>query len=122
MTFRLDFDALIKFNERYKDYKTVTEIGEDGKPVFDADGNPVTRKLGALDIFNDYLQGKNQYDCEIKILSCACVERELTEAELRRNISWNLPAMKVFDSISNEMIIGSLEFGKKEENDNSKNS
>lgn len=81
-TFRLDFKALLKFTNRYEN---------------------------ALDIFNDFLQGKNAYDCMIKILSCACVEREFAEDELAKNIPFSFSTMKLFDGITFALIEGVLQ-------------
>lgn len=80
-TFRLDFEALIKFNERYEN---------------------------ALDIFNTFLEGKNEYSCIVKIMSCACVEKDFTEKELRSSLSFDLPTMKLLDLINLNLIKGSI--------------
>lgn len=86
-TFRLDFDALIKFNERYEN---------------------------SMEVFNNFLQGKKEYDCIIKILSCSCKNEKVTEEFLKHNISFDFPTMKILDLISRDMIQGSLILDKKE--------
>lgn len=89
-TFRLDFKALLKFNNKYVD--------------------------GML-IFNEFLQGKNIYDCIIKILSCSCIEKEFTEEELAESIGFNFKTMKLFDEITFALIEGIMndEKGSKKE-------
>lgn len=80
-TFRLDFKALIKFNSKYEN---------------------------ALEIFNNYLSQKNEYECLIKILSCSCVEKDFSEEELLNSFSFDLPTMKLLDLIGINMIKGSI--------------
>lgn len=80
-TFRLDFKALLKFNNKYEN---------------------------AMLIFNEFLQGKNIYDCIIKILSCSCAEKEFTQEELAENIGFNFKTMKLFDEITFALIEGVL--------------
>lgn len=89
-TFRLDFKALIKFNKKYDN---------------------------AMIIFNEFLAGKNIYDCIIKILSCSCVEREFTEDELESKLSFDFKTMKLIDEITFALIEGILsdEKGNKKE-------
>lgn len=87
--FRLDFKALCKFEDKYEN---------------------------SLEIVNDYLNGKKQYSNLIKILSCACVEKDWTEEELKKSLSFNIPTMKILDGIGYSMIIGSLILDKKDEN------
>ncbi|MSS43166.1 hypothetical protein FYJ27_05395 [Anaerosalibacter bizertensis] len=72
-TFRLDFNALIKLENKYED--------------------------GIL-LFNNFLQGKNVYDCIVKILSCACVERDLDEEYIKKNLPFNFNTMKDLDKIT----------------------
>jgi hypothetical protein len=119
-TFRLDFKALIKFNERYKGYKIVPVL-KDGKPKLDQTGKPVTLELGAMDIFNDFINGKDQYGGLVKILSCACIDKDLTEEELLNKLSFDFPTMKVLDAITMHMIQGSLALDKKKEESTEKN-
>lgn len=78
-TFRLDFKALLKFNNKHEN--------------------------GML-IFNEFLQGKNIYDCIIKILSCSCIEKEFTEEELLESVGFNFKTMKLFDEITFALIEG----------------
>lgn len=80
-TFRLDFKALIKFNNRYEN---------------------------ALEIFNNFLMEKNEHECIIKILSCACVEKDFTEEELVSILSFDFPTMKLLDLIGLNIIKGSI--------------
>lgn len=80
-TFRLNFKALMKFEDKYED---------------------------SMKIYNDFLAGKKQYANEIKMLSCACTERDFTEDELAEKISWDFPTMKVLDAMANNMFYGSL--------------
>lgn len=80
-TFRLDFKALIKFSNKYED---------------------------ALEIFNNFLVEKDEYDCLIKILSCSCIERDFTEEELLNSFSFDLPTMKLLDLIGLNMVKGSI--------------
>jgi hypothetical protein len=109
----------MKFNERYKDYKTVVKI-ENGKPVLDEKGDPVTIKLGAMDIFNDYINGTDEYGGLVKILSCACIEKDFEEEELLKSLSFDFPTMKTLDAITMHMIQGSLVFNEKGNNSGDK--
>lgn len=111
--FRLDFKALMKFNERYKGYKVVPVV-EYGKYKLDKDNNPIMRELGALDIFNRFINTPGDYEDLVKILSCACVDREFTEEELQNSLSFDFPTMVILDGIANKMIQGSLTLDKKE--------
>lgn len=86
-TFRLDFEALLKFMEKYST-KEDPEYG--------------------VEIFNEFLQGKNTYRNIIKILSCACVEKDWTEKELRKSIPFSFRSMKLMDGITNALIWGVL--------------
>lgn len=81
-TFRLDFKALIKFDNKY---------GIEG-----------------MKIFNNFLSGKNTYECIIKILSCSCVEIDFSEEELARNLSFNFNTMRLFDNITFALAEGLL--------------
>lgn len=86
-TFRLDFKALIKFNNKFEN---------------------------SMEIFNNFLQGKNIYDCITKILSCSCKEKEFTEDELAESLSFDFKTMKLFDEITFTLIEGVMgETGKK---------
>lgn len=87
-TFRLDFRALINFNKTY--------------------GN-------ALEIFNNFLNNKDEYDCIVKILSCSCVEEKLTEEFLLNSLSFDFPTMKTLDLISLNMTTGSIKLDDKKE-------
>ncbi len=112
-TFRLDFKALIKFNERYKRYKTIPLLDKNKKPVIDErTGEPKVIELGALDIFNGFINGDDQYGGLVKILSCSCKEKDFTEDELLESLSWDFPTMKVLDLITNSMIQGSITLAK----------
>lgn len=82
-TFRLDFRALMRFEERF---------GVEG-----------------LVLFNEFLQGKNVYGNITKILSCACVERDLTEKELAGSLSFDFQTMKLMDEITFALIEGIVE-------------
>lgn len=81
-TFRLDFKALIKFDKKY---------GIDG-----------------MQLFNKFLQGTDTYECIIKILSCACIEKEFTEEELGKALSFNFNTMRLFDDITFALAEGLL--------------
>lgn len=79
-TFRLDFNALMKFEERYKE--------------------------NAINIFNSYLRGEETYSNIIKILSCCCVEKNLEEKELAGLLPFNFKTMKMMDEIAIELASG----------------
>lgn len=81
-TFRLDFKALLKFTNRYKN---------------------------AMEIFNQFLQGSNVYDCIIKILSCACTEKEWEESELAKVIPFDFKTMRLMDEITFALIEGIMQ-------------
>lgn len=89
-TFRLDFKALKKFNDRYKN---------------------------AMVIFNDFLAGQNIYDCIVKILACACVEKEFTEEDIETKLSFDFKTVKLMDEITYALIEGIMsdEKGNKKE-------
>ncbi|SMC19300.1 hypothetical protein SAMN02745134_00794 [Clostridium acidisoli DSM 12555] len=89
LTFRFDFEALCKFEDKYDN---------------------------SLEIVNEYLQQKKQYSNLIKILSCCCVEKDLTEEELKKAISLDFPTIKLLDVIGYQMLVGSLDLDKKDEN------
>jgi hypothetical protein len=78
-TFRLDFRALLKFNNKYEN---------------------------GMSIFNEFLSGKNIYDCIIKILSCSCIEKDFTEKELLESVGFNFRTMKLFDEITFALVEG----------------
>lgn len=80
--FRMDFKALAKFQEKYEN--------------------------DALEIYNEWIQGKNQYTNAIKILSCCCIEKDWTDEELEKSLGWSYPLMKVFDGILANMMYGSM--------------
>lgn len=82
-TFRLDFIALLKFDKKY---------GQEG-----------------LELFNKFLGGNSIYECIIKILSCACVEKEFTEEEIAKMLPFNFKTMKLFDEITVALIQGILQ-------------
>ena len=102
-TFRLDFKALIKFNNRFKDHEEVFINGE---------GKEEKRVVGAMSIFNDFLQNKDIYGCIVKVLSCACIEKEFTEDELAGMLSFNFKTMTLMDQITTALIDGVM--GEKE--------
>lgn len=81
-TFRLDFNALIKFEKKY---------GKDG-----------------LTLFNKFLQGENVYDSIIKILSCSCEEKEFEESELAGLMSFDFQTMQLMDKITFALIEGMI--------------
>lgn len=81
-TFRLDFKALLKFNNKYEN---------------------------GMEIFNTFLQGKEVYECIVKILSCACIEKEWTEEELIKKLSFDFKTMKLMDEITFSLIEGILD-------------
>ena len=91
-TFRLDFKALIKLNNRYEN---------------------------AMEIFNQFLANKNIYDCIVKILSCSCVEKEFTEEELASYLSFDFPTIKLMDEIT--MVLFEGVAGKTEDKKKTKN-
>lgn len=82
-TFRLDFIALLKFDEKY---------GEEG-----------------IELFNKFLSNKSVYECIVKILSCACVEKDFTEEEIAKMLPFNFRAMKLVDEITMVLIEGILQ-------------
>lgn len=92
-TFRMDFQCICKFEDKYNN---------------------------SLEIVNNYLQGNKQYSNLIKILSCSCVEKDLEEEELKKEISFDLPTLKVLDSIGYAMLVGSLKLDKKDNKKESK--
>lgn len=81
-TFRLDFKALLKFNNRHEN---------------------------AMIIFNSFLQGKNVYDCIVKILACSCVEKEFTEEELQNSLSFDFNTIKLMDEITFALVEGMID-------------
>jgi len=84
-TFRLDFRALIKFNNKFEN---------------------------GIEIFNNFLMNKDIYGCAIKILSCACIERDFTEDELAKELPFNFKIMKQIDEVAGALIEGIM--GEKE--------
>ena len=102
-TFRLDFRALIKFNNEFKDEQE-TFINNDGKEE--------KRVIGAMGVFNNFLQNKDIYSCIVKILSCACIEKDFTEDELARELSFDFKTMNLMDQITTFLIDGVM--GEKE--------
>lgn len=103
-TFRLDFKALIKFDNRYKNHQ------EEAK---NEKGEVELKTVGAIGMFNNFLANIDIYGCMMKILSCACVERDFTEEELASMLSFDLPTMKIMDEVTVALIDGVL--GEKEE-------
>ncbi len=81
-TFRLDFNALMKFENRY---------GIDG-----------------IILFNNFLQGNETYSSIVKILSCSCVEKEFDENELAGLLSFDFQTMKMMDEITFALIEGMI--------------
>lgn len=81
--FRLDFKALMKFENRY---------GTQGM-VF----------------FNNFLQGKETYANITKILSCACIDKDFTEDELASQLSFDFQTMKLMDEVTFALIEGLIE-------------
>jgi hypothetical protein len=81
-TFRFDFKALLKFEEKYDN---------------------------AIDIFNNFLQNKKVYNAITKILSCSCVERDFTEEELAEKLGFSLVTMQLADEITLALVTGTLE-------------
>lgn len=73
-TFRLDFQALIKFDKKYG--------------------------LEGMELFNKFLSGNDTYECITKILSCSCVEKEWEEEDLKVKLSFNFHTMRLFDEIT----------------------
>lgn len=78
-TFRLDFRALIKFNNRYEN---------------------------GIEVFNNFLMNKDIYGCAVKILSCACIERDFAEDELAKDLPFNFKTMKMIDEVTTALIEG----------------
>lgn len=78
-TFRLDFKALIKYSNRYEN---------------------------GIEIFNKFLQNQDIYECMVKVLSCACAEKEFSEDELAECLPFNLRTMKQMDEITTALIEG----------------
>lgn len=79
--FRLDFRALMRFQDRYEN---------------------------SMEIYNNFLRGKKQYINEIKILSCAGADKDWKEEELAEALSFDFPTMKVLDAMAMQMMNGSL--------------
>ena len=79
-TFRLDFSALIKFEDKF---------GTDG-----------------MVYFNELKKKKNVYKNIIKILTCSCVEKDFTEEELTKNLSFDFKTMRLMDQITFALIEG----------------
>jgi len=102
-TFRLDFAALIKFNNKFKDYKEIT---------VNNDGEEESKTVGAMGIFNDFLQNKDIYGAIVKILSCSCPEKDFTEGDLKLALPFNFKTMTVMDEITMALIDGVM--GEKE--------
>ena len=112
-TFRMNFKALVKFNERYRGYKTEPLKDSEGNVVIDKEnGKPKMVVHNAIDIFNDCINGRDQYGSLVKILSCCCKEKDFTEDELLESLSFDFPTMKILDLITNNMIQGSLTLSK----------
>ncbi len=80
-TFRLDFKALLKFHNKYDN---------------------------AMEIFNNFLQNKDTYDAIIKILSCACVEKEWKEEELIKKLPMDFKTLRLMDEITFALVEGVL--------------
>lgn len=93
-TFRLDFEALRKFDKKYG--------------------------LEGMNIFNKFLSGQDTYDCIVKILSCSCIEKEWEEQELAKSIPFNFRNMKLFDEVTFALVEGLL-IEKEEESEEEKN-
>lgn len=91
-TFRLDFRALIKLNNKFEN---------------------------AMDIFNAFLNNQDTYGCIVKILSCACVERDFTEEELIKYLSFDYKTIRLMDEITFALIEGVM--GEKEGKKKTKN-
>ena len=102
-TFRLDFRALIKFNNSFKDEQE-TFLNDEGKEE--------KRTIGAMGVFNNFLQNKDIYSCIVKILSCACMEKDFTEDELASELSFDFKTMTLMDQITTFLIDGVM--GEKE--------
>ncbi|WP_066022834.1 MULTISPECIES: hypothetical protein [Clostridium] len=89
-TFRFDMNCVKKIEDRYEN---------------------------STQIINDFLQFKKEFTNAIKILACACIEKDWTEEEFSNSISMDYPTMKIIDGICYSMIQGSLSFDKKKEDD-----
>jgi hypothetical protein len=101
-TFRLDFNALMKFENKYK-YEE------------DKDGNVISKE--SMVMFNEFLQGSNVYENMVKILSCACVEKEFEEEELATLLSFDFQTMKLMDEITFALVEGMINKDKKSKNE-----
>ena len=92
-TFRLDFKALVKMQEKYDN---------------------------GLEIFNKFLESiqenKDDYNLLLKILSCACTE-DISEEELQNKLAFNFNVIKALDAITLDLITTSLEIGNKNDED-----
>lgn len=99
-TFRLDFDALAKFQEKYPGEQEDEPSAED--------------KPSAMEIFNQFLKGEDVYNNIIKILSCACIEKEWKEKELKSLLSFDFQTMNLLDNIAFALAMGAI---KKEQNE-----
>lgn len=82
-TFRLDFKALMKFENKY---------GKDG-----------------FILFNNFLQGNEVYSSIVKILSCCCIEKEFEEEELSSLLSFDFKTMKLMDEITFALVEGMID-------------
>lgn len=93
-TFRLDFNALRKFENQY---------GVEG-----------------ISLFNDFLKGKNTYDCALKILCCACVEKNWEEQELSSALPFNFKVMRLIDDVTFALVDGLFSESESRETKNDK--
>lgn len=78
--FRLDFLALMKFEDKY---------GVEG-----------------MVYFNEFLQGQNVYKNIVRILSCSCYEKDFTDEELAKGLSFDLATMQLVDEITLSLVEG----------------
>ena len=106
LTFRMDFKALMKFSRRYEGYSEPVVVN--GVPQTDENEQPIMNEINAIGIFNRFINTTGDYDGLVKILSCACVEKDLTEEELHKGLSFDFPTMLILDQIANNMIRGSI--------------
>ncbi|URZ15334.1 hypothetical protein [Clostridium felsineum] len=87
-TFRLDMSCILKLEKKYEN---------------------------STEIINQFLSFKKEFTNAIKILSCACVEKEWTEEEFANSLSADFPTMKVIDGICYSMIQGAITLDKSED-------
>lgn len=93
--FRLDFSALMRFEEKFG--------------------------AEAMVFFNEFLQGKEVYKNIVRILTCSCTDEDFTEEQLAKGLSFDLQTMQLVDEITLSLIQGVVGEGNKKEENQAKN-